>query len=222
MYGMEGALFGLPHQACQLPGSPDGDCQPARAKHPRQVPVSQYPPRPRSCLRGGARVQRCQPAAPGLPVSRPTRRRLPPRQCQAPALGSGFPVPPTFPEFPPRWCPFPAVNAFLPLCPASRKTPSRELPAFFDYPQDGASYPHLNAVIHRSVHKLSTGPRSRSRSALIPLFSATGPGGRQARRQHERRERVAGHDPGGDHPRPPSPGQDGKLSASELLWNSMK
>ena len=51
------------------------------AKHPREVPVSQLFPRPRSCPRV-------------VPVSDD-------RQGQTPARGAGFPAPPTSPESPP-------------------------------------------------------------------------------------------------------------------------
>jgi len=43
---MEEALRDLPHQAGRLPGSPGGDCRPARARHPHEAPVSRLLPRP--------------------------------------------------------------------------------------------------------------------------------------------------------------------------------
>jgi hypothetical protein len=85
MYGMEGALLGLPHQACQLPGSPDGDCRPARARHPRQDPVSRRRPRfPEVALEivpvsGGVSLPRQACQLPGSPGGdcRPARARHP-------------------------------------------------------------------------------------------------------------------------------------------------
>ena len=118
-----GALLGLPHQAGQFPSSPGSSgrpsgpstrakCQfpssshvpgvapgwypfptPARAKHLREVPVSQLFPRPRGCPRSGVRFRR--PPGPNTRV-----------RCQ-------FPSPSHVPGVSSRWCPFPAVNEFL-------------------------------------------------------------------------------------------------------------
>lgn len=46
---------------------------------------------------------------------------------------------------------------FYPEPGALRKCPKAIIESFFDYPQCDAGYPHLNAVIHRLIHKLSTG-----------------------------------------------------------------
>ena len=128
---MEGALVGLPHQAGQFPSSPGSSgrpsgpstrakCQfpssshvpgvspgwypfptPARAKHPRKVPVSQLLARPRSCLRV-------------VPVSRRPPGPNTRTRCQ-------FPSSSHVPGVSSRWCPFPAVNEFLLLSRVLRK-----------------------------------------------------------------------------------------------------
>ena len=47
---MEGALFGLPHQVGQFYPARPALAADRQAKHPREVPVSQLLPRPRSLL----------------------------------------------------------------------------------------------------------------------------------------------------------------------------
>src|ERR1700722_5385258 len=51
-------------------------------------------------------------AVPGQPVAWPPARRAA-RWCRAPAPGTGFPIPLTFPELPPGRGPFPTVKVFL-------------------------------------------------------------------------------------------------------------
>src|ERR1700732_2705204 len=51
--------------------------------------------------------------APGQPVAWPFPAPRASRWCRAPAPGTGFPGPLTFPELPPGRCPFPTVKVFL-------------------------------------------------------------------------------------------------------------
>jgi hypothetical protein len=81
-----------------------------RAEYPREVPVSQLLPRPRSFPRV-------------IPVSDA-------RQVQTPARGASFPAPPTSPEFPPGGARFrrrrgqtPARGASFPAPPTSPESP---------------------------------------------------------------------------------------------------
>src|SRR6266568_216284 len=62
-------------------------------------------------------------AAPDRPVARPSLRRTPPRQCQAPRKKYRFPCLSCAPGVAPGWCPLPTVNVFLLPLAEPRKSP---------------------------------------------------------------------------------------------------
>ncbi len=76
----------------------------------RRTTAGQNRTRPPPCMRcrGPCLATLCQVSQlPGLPGPWAAR------WCRAPAPGTGFPMPLTFPESPPGRCPFPTVKVFL-------------------------------------------------------------------------------------------------------------
>ncbi len=150
---------GLPH-SCQLRAAlpylapPQG--LPAGRRW-QNAYIGQERARPPPCMRWrGPR-----PAAPrhGPPVTRQTRRHAPP-------AGTGDPreIPvsrlPTRPGVAPGWFPFPTVKVFLLLSRRTRKSLEEFISSFSlstRFPQNTRSYPHVTAVIHRLMHRSSTG-----------------------------------------------------------------
>jgi len=99
-------------------------------------------------------------AAPDRPVARPSRRRTPPRQCQAPARNTGFPAFPAPPGSPPDGARFQRWMSFYCLwqsCARACRDSFSVCLMSTRCPQDNAGYPHVMAVIHRLMHNLSTG-----------------------------------------------------------------
>ena len=100
-------------------------------------------------------------AAPGRPVTRPTRRRAPPA-----ARRYGYPheVPVSRllprPGVAPGWFPFPTVKYFYCFLRRSRKGVRQFISSFFlstRCPQNDDGCPHMTVVIHRHMHSSSTG-----------------------------------------------------------------
>jgi hypothetical protein len=131
-------------------------CLPAGERW-QNVHIGHNRARPPPCMRWrGPR-----PAAPrhGPPVTRQARRHAPPASTGDPRE---MPVSRllTRPGVAPRRFPFPAVRVFLLLSWRTRKSLGEFISSFSlstCFPQNARSYPHVTVVIHRLMHRSSTG-----------------------------------------------------------------
>ena len=108
----------------RLPSTSSGDCRPARARQPRDLPVSRLFPR--------------------------------------------------LPEFPPRVLPVSGGNAFLLPRPAKAQGVEGNNCEFFCCPQYRGGYPQLDAVIHCSIHTIST-DHAHNKARPPPFMGWRGP-----------------------------------------------
>ena len=112
--------------------------------------VTRPPPRMRWRGPGQAMPYRFGGQLPGF-----SRHRVTSRQCQPPALSTGFPALLTSPESPPKWYPFPAVRYFYCFVKAPRKSARAFIFFFF------------------AIHKMSTEIQRLSASTSgFPLLYA--------------------------------------------------
>ena len=120
---------------------------------------------------GGGLVR---PAAPVRPVAQPFQRRPPPRQGQVPRDSPVSRLFPRLPEFPPRVLPVSGGNAFLLPRPAKAQGVEGNNCEFFCCPQYRGGYPQLDAVIHCSIHTIST-DHAHNKARPPPFMGWRGP-----------------------------------------------
>ena len=107
-------------------------------------------------------------------VAQHFQQRLPPRQGQATARFTGFPALPASPGVSPGRCPCPTVKAFLRLTPVAAQGVKGNNSGFFCCPQYRGGYPQLDAVIHCSIHTIST-DHAHNKARPPPFMGWRGP-----------------------------------------------